>query len=260
MSHIQSANTNQQKVNKKHHKILIALASVFAVIIITPILALGWLGFVPGLSSLMGSSKPKDLGVKYTPSDYSSYQQKTNFSFKEYNLAPLNPNNPTEKQLLTQPITTNKTVISQSELTSALNSLDLPWLPAKNFQAKINDGSLEISGLLDSSNLNNLNNYLKENRVNSADTDNTLAWAKRFRASAPIYLKANASIDNNVLTFELVSAQLGRLNIPLGEISKDLKTKSTAQINADNFNAQSVKLTPGQLEFIGTYPSVIYIK
>lgn len=260
MAEIKSANTTQAKVNKKHHKLLIALAIVFCIIFVMPLLVLGWLGFIPGLSNMMGSRNPKDLGVHYTPADYTSYQQKTNFSFKEYSLAPASPKNPEEKEVLAQPITTNKTVITEAELTSALNSLNLPWLPARNIQAKINQGNIEISALLDSSNLNNLTDYLKENGASSTDAENTINWAQRFHAQVPIYIKADVSIDNNVLSFQLISAQLGRLNIPLGKISNDLKSKSTSNIQAENFNAQSVHLTPGQLEFIGTYPSVIYIK
>lgn len=133
-------------------------------------------------------------------------------------------------------------------------------MPAKNIQAKINDGSVELSALLDSSNLNNLKDYLKENGASTADTDNTINWAKRFKTKVPIYLKANVTVDNNILNFELTSAQLGRLNIPLGKLASDLKVKSSTKISAENFDARSVKLTPGKIEFVGTYPSVIYIK
>lgn len=96
MANLLSANTTNQKLDRRHHKLMIALATIFCLIIIFPIVLLGWLGFVPGLSGMMGSSKPKDLGVHYTPDDYTSYEQKTSFTLKEYSLAPVSPNNPNQ--------------------------------------------------------------------------------------------------------------------------------------------------------------------
>ena len=49
-------------------RILILPAAVVA----TAVLALGYLGFVPGVASLFGSDKPRDLGIKATAADLQS--------------------------------------------------------------------------------------------------------------------------------------------------------------------------------------------
>jgi len=41
------------------------------------VLVLGYLGFIPGLSSLFGSDKARDLGVDYTEQNYQEARAKT---------------------------------------------------------------------------------------------------------------------------------------------------------------------------------------
>lgn len=258
---MQPANINIfEKPSHKKRNILIIVATIFVIIVLIPILILGWMGLVPGLSDLMGSSKPKDLGVHYNQTDYNSYKQKTNIELKPYNLAPVSVFNSNEKTLLASPVKTNILTLSESELTAALNNLGLYWLPVKNIQTKINEGSLEISGSLDSSKINSFKTYLNRNGNINSDASNSIDWARRFSNDAPIYLKASASITDNILKFNLDQAQIGRLNIPLGELGQSLADSPYINVGAINFDAKQVKLTNGRLEFIGTYPSVIYIK
>ena len=49
---------------------------VVLVLILIPTLVLGYLGFVPGVSAIMGSNRPRDLGVRYTEADLSSLMAK----------------------------------------------------------------------------------------------------------------------------------------------------------------------------------------
>jgi len=42
------------------------------VIIIVIVLGLGYLGFVPRVSKMLGSDKPRDLGIRYTEADLNS--------------------------------------------------------------------------------------------------------------------------------------------------------------------------------------------
>ena len=53
--------------------------------ILVIVLIIGYLGFIPGISNLFGSNKPKDLVVKYTLADLESAKKKTNFKFTELN-------------------------------------------------------------------------------------------------------------------------------------------------------------------------------
>lgn len=46
------------------------------ILIIVVILLLGYLGFVPGVSAIFGSNKPRDLGITHTQADLDSAQTK----------------------------------------------------------------------------------------------------------------------------------------------------------------------------------------
>ena len=53
-------------------KFLKGLAITIGALVIIAVLVLGYLGFVPGVSNIFGSNKPKDMGVTYTTADYAS--------------------------------------------------------------------------------------------------------------------------------------------------------------------------------------------
>lgn len=244
----------------KHKKLVIVLIILFTLFFVLPLFILAWMGFVPGLSNILGASKAKDLGVRYSPSDLQAYEQKAKIEFKSYDLAPENPYNSSQKNLLTTPQTTQGLNISQSELTSAINNMSWNWLPTKNMQVRLSNDTIEISGNLDSKKIENLRTYLRQNGKNTSDANNAINWAKKVTNSAPIYLRANVSITDNILRFRLTNAQIGRMTIPLGNLGDALASSSYTNIHADNFDAKSLKLSSGKLEFNGTYPSVIYIK
>lgn len=59
----------------------IGIAAVIVAGVLT--LGLGYYGFVPGLSTLLGSAKPRDLKVEPTPQDLESARAKTGIAFGE---------------------------------------------------------------------------------------------------------------------------------------------------------------------------------
>jgi hypothetical protein len=250
--------TGHSQVN--HKKLFAIIGSLCLILIVMPMLLLGWLGFVPGLSSVMGASNPRDLGVRYSNADYTAYKQKVGVQFKKYSDAPTNPYNKNQKILLTKPKTVKNIDLTQEELTAAVNSIGWDWLPMQKIQVKLDNGTIELSGKLDSSRLEKFRKYMNDNNKNNSDINGAISWAKRFSNNAPFYIKATSSTDNNVVKFQLIQAQIGRMNIPLGRIDKSLKQQTSTKFYTDNFKAKSAKIKSGKIEFTGTYPSVIYIK
>lgn len=61
------------------------------IVILSSIGILGYLGFLPGVSALFGSNKPRDLGVKYTIADHDNYVQKAGTQLN-YSSKPPAPN------------------------------------------------------------------------------------------------------------------------------------------------------------------------
>ncbi len=251
--------SNLQGTKKSHKKLWVSL-SILGVILIMPLLLLGWMGLVPGLSNLMGAASPKDLGVRYGQTNINAYKQKTNLRFLDYGLAPSNPANPSEKSLLTNPTTVDQLNLTQEEVTAAINSNKWSWMPANNVQVKFTNGIIEVSGSLDVNKIENFRQYISGGKPLNSDATNAINWAKRLRNNAPVYIKASSNIADNNITFSLLQAQIGRLNIPLGSLGADLRNGTTSQISSPYFSSTSAKLLPGKIEFSGTYPTTIYVK
>src|SRR3989338_10927420 len=70
-----------------------ALAIILPLLLII-IFILGYLGFVPGLSAVFGSNKPKNLGIKYTDDDKITADEKLQVKYGQLSA------NATEKGLV----------------------------------------------------------------------------------------------------------------------------------------------------------------
>jgi hypothetical protein len=243
---------------KKHHTGLIIGLSAVAILLILPVLVAAWFGFVPGISRVIGATKAQNLGVVYTPADYASYQQKTAVTFKDYATAPIDPANPGNVTVFADPRTVTDLRISQEELTSAINSSGWVGMPIDNVQVRLTDGTVEISGNLNVANIQNFVNDVNSSNTNQQDINNSLGWAKSFLGNAPVYIKANASIQNSKLTFTVIEAKIGRFSLPIA--SANSADKSDITLKADNFEAVNVQAVNGALIFTGTYPATLYVK
>jgi hypothetical protein len=62
---------HNKEENKEKNKFPVFLV-VVGILVLIPILVLGFLGFMPIVSDIMGTNRPRDLGVKYTDADYLS--------------------------------------------------------------------------------------------------------------------------------------------------------------------------------------------
>lgn len=246
---------------RKSYKKLWILLIIFIVILMIPLLLLGYMGLIPGLSNLMGTANPRDLGVRYSQNDVVTYKQKTSIQFKDYSDAPADPKNPAEKAVVSDVISVSEVNLTQEEITALLSTNTYSWMPVKDIQVRLTDNTIELSGSLNIDKIEEFNQYISGNNTASQDINSALAWAKRLRNKAPVYIKANASIIDNKLSFKLLDAEIGRLSIPLGSTGDDLSSgRATGNTASQFFSAKSAKLTDGSLKFQGTYPTIIYLK
>ena len=115
---------------------------VILLLVISPIFVLGYFGFIPGLSGLFGSDKPRDLKIKYTEADHQSARTKSKIEYGE-----LPANTPPAASLTrtgTRPVNFEMT---SAEMTSLMNNRPWKYFPYSDVQVKFNgDGSAEISG------------------------------------------------------------------------------------------------------------------
>lgn len=180
---------------------------LFLVLIITPILILGFLGFIPGLSTLLGTDKPRDLGIRYTEADLKSCRVKSQV---KYDTSLPDNSDPVQSVQYIGKRDIN-TEFTAQELTATMNNQPWKYWPYKNVQLKFNtDGSGEISGILIKSKIPGYAAIIGA----SVEVTN---FAMKFLPNDPVfYVKMRASLkDNKVDLFEPQSLQIGRLPIPL---------------------------------------------
>jgi len=256
----QETKKEPKKPKKKRKKLKITLI-VLAVVLGIPLLIAGWLGFVPGLSALLGANKARDLGVTYTQADYLSYQEKAQATFLDFADAPPNPDRPDHKLVFADPVTVTNVVFTQEELTAAINETDWLWMPVKNAQVRLSDNTVEVSGNINIDYIDKFIGFIGGVGYSNDDVNQAVSWGKRLMGDPPVYIKADASVENDRLSFNLIEAQVGRYNVPQDIASKVLSTGSTNSIiRADNFEAKLAQPTDGGILFTGTIPSTTYIK
>lgn len=249
---------NIEKTKNKKHRIWPWLVGAGLIIIVTPILVLGFFGFMPGISSLMGTNKPKNLGVSYTAADYASYQQKTGAQFLDSATAPQSTTDPGSKEIFTNPKQMDVN-LTQEEITAMLNSTGWALMPIKNAQVRLGNNTVEISGNLDASAISSFAKSIGGAGYSQSDIDTATSWAKLL-GNPPIYIKANASITNNVLDLSVTEAKVGFLSIPASVTGDLLKAGSyNIKNNSAMYDVQHASATDGQLHFVGTAPTTIYI-
>lgn len=179
---------------------------ILIVIILVPVIFFALAGYIPGLSALFGATKPRDLGVKYTEEDKNSAITKSGATYDTLDAS-------TSDDMSIQFSGSHETATSwnSAEMTALLN--DRPWKywPISDVQLKINpDNTVEMSGVV---NAEKLRGYGAGIGVPQAVIDRV----SLLPASAAFYLKGSGSLsENQVASFDITSAQLGRLSIPTG--------------------------------------------
>jgi hypothetical protein len=117
------------------------ILSILGVVILAIVLIIGSLGFVPGLSTVLGANKPRDLGVTYTKQDYVSGMQKLGFVFDKS--AGTGPNTKLVFSSTTKKV---DAVLTNAELSALLTYDHSDRYPVHDAQVKVNpDGTIEVS-------------------------------------------------------------------------------------------------------------------
>lgn len=246
------------KKQKKHH-IWRWVAGGLAILILIPLLILTYLGLVPGLSSVFGFNKPKDLGVRYTAADYASYQNKTGKRYLDFANAPDNLNKPGKKIVFADPKQVDVN-LTQEEITATINSVGWAWMPIKNAQVRFSDGAVGVSGNINAGSIPNFINFIGGVGYPQSSVDKAVSWAKLF-GSPPVYVKGSASVTNNVLSLQISEAQVGRFNVPISIAQKAIKTGTlNIQNKSAGYDTQKVSFQNGVLHYVGTSPTTIYVK
>lgn len=240
-------------------KLLKLLLLLLLLILIGAVLLLGYLGFIPVLSSVFGSDKPRNLGIKYTQQQYIDYVAKANEQITTVsgNISPENSITYSGKVDLKQQFT-------PEEISARLNYAKWKYMPITNTQLRINpDGSVEFSGLVLGDRINGFVAREGAGQYSVNDIEKGLNYIKLLGKNFPVYAKFRASITNNQLTETVEKIEVGRFSIPLKTVNADSVITSVSQGifgRVPNFYAKSVTFANGKMNFEGTVPEKLTVE
>ncbi|MFA6602393.1 MAG: hypothetical protein WCT01_01185 [Candidatus Shapirobacteria bacterium] len=228
------------------------LLRIILTLLIVIVLTLGYFGFIPGLSDLLASNKPKDLNVKYSTSDISAAQAKSQVAIKEVDSLPASSPLVFEGK---QEVTNS---FSSTELTALIAGARWQYFPVSNVQVRANtDGTAEISGNL---NVSILPSYFSSFRVSSEDVNKAISYLK-IKGKPAFYLKGTVSVTNNRVALNPTAAIIGRLPIPQNLIATGvpyLARVAETRINSiPNLFIRSFSVDNGSFGFNGTVPTSV---
>jgi hypothetical protein len=232
---------------------------LFAVLMVLPwILILGWLGFVPTVSNLLVSRAPQNLGVKYAVTDLKSFEAKSGIT-----VTPQTPSVPAAQPggapaipvappVVAAPPKPLDLTVSQEELSAVINQLGANLLPLRMVQVKLGQGSAEISGALDTS---QLEAFLQNLGVRPKDIEGVGRWVKALGDNIPIHLKANGGVADAQLNAKIESLEVGGFHVPSEQLQKITKGGIHADLSSRGaYSVQTLTLQEGNLKFIGSLP------
>jgi len=216
--------------------------------LITTVLIGGILGFVPGVSALMGAT-PKNLGQKITIEDSLAAQNKTGVEVIAL------PDGTTDKDGYIPQGTKNlETTFTSKEITALLNHRTWKNFPAKDVQVKINsDGSLESSGVLI---VSKALPFAEGLGYSDEEVKEAMTKYKLPSVEIPYYISGFGEVKNNDISLSISSLKIGAIPLPqsmTGPLAEEATLFLESLINRyqDNFSADSITSQNGQITFKG---------
>ena len=228
-------------------KFLKGLAITIGALVIVVVLVLGYLGFVPGVSNIFGSNKPRDLGVTYTAADYASAHARNGTTHTVLPAGSV-PN------IIFSGSHPVNTVYTQAEINALINNRQWSNYPLKNCQLKINpDNTVEFSGTLIT---DRLKGY--ETALNLGDMSAILDYLKYLPGDPAFYAKGTVEVENGqVVNTDITEFKLGNITLTnqvqdnLQGITNDVYSEIAAY---PGFSITTLKFSNGEVQFVGTLP------
>lgn len=238
-------------------KLILLILVIILLLILSATLVLGYLGFIPVVSSVFGSDKPRNLGIVATQEGYDQYLNKANAE-----IVPLDSMIEGKSIIYSgsQPVTA---AFSQEEVTSRLNFSTWKYMPIDQVQIKFSqDGTVEVAGRVRMDRLDGFIKQIGGSQYSKADVDKGLDWLGVVMANPPIYGKGTGSVTNNQVTAHIDYLEVGRLPVPLDKIDADGTFVSVANHIIDNvpgLDVQQADFVGGKLNFTGSAPTEIKV-
>lgn len=217
------------------------------------IIGLGYLGFIPIISNVFGSNKPKDLGIKYSQDAFDSGHEKSGVRLES--LDEIKVKGETIVQIGKHLV---KDSFTSEEVTAAAQNRKWVDYPFRQTQVRFNqDGTTEASGIIKFS---RLFNYLTAIGVSSSDIEKGMDKFKIPKMDLPFYIKISGSVTDNMVQCNIHRFEIGKIPIPMQFI-----TSYTPVVNrfledgirrSPSYYVDSLSFHDGQVYFDGALPDI----
>ena len=243
-------------------KVLLIIAIIIIVIVLGAVLTLGYFGFIPSISKLLGTDQPRDLGIEYTDEDLKSVSKKTKAEVKT-----LKASQEPEKSLKTSGEKKAEFEMNSAEFTALANYYAQNWeyYPAESMQIRINeDGTGESSGI---ARVDKIIGYIKAtgNNYSEEDIQKALDYLQLSRKdSIPFYFKISGKVENNKLMgLKAEKLEIGRFPVPLSMVEGVIPQATTfGNDQIKDFKGLEIKnagIKDGKIKFSGQVPAKVEI-
>ncbi len=237
-------------------KVLLGFFIGVVAIILVVVLVAGYFGFVPGVSSIFGSDKARDLHVTYTQTDYQSARQKG--GIQRVNLP---SNTPPEDSLSFSGQHAASFSLTDNEVTALINEKSWRYFPVHDCQVRFNsDGTGEFSGILE---MDTLRDYIIARGYSEEDFKIVTEWVGRFavlQKNMPFYIKGTASVGSP-MDFEVEKLEFGRISVPPDQLNgrkaEIINLIQEGMSHIPGFSINKFSIANGQMQFDGTLPNSV---
>ena len=194
------------------------------------ILTVGYLGFIPGVSDAMGTNKPIDLGVVYSPTDLSSIKEKlTKIS---------TASKPTQIQLTSNELTA--LLVDQAEKSESI--------PIQQSQVKVTETGVQVSGVLD---VEKFRKISETSEISASLKSRIEAAVNLVKTNPSIYMDISISIQDGELQTMINQAKIGQISIPMEQLKSNagLLTEELKQaLESSGVKIQNLKAVNGKID------------
>jgi hypothetical protein len=186
---------------------------VVVAVLLIGVLALGYFGFVPGLSDIMGANKPRDLGVTSRPSDLENANAKLGVTIKTLPQTENGADSLTrsgEQQVAAS--------FTSAELTALFNDHASRWkyYPIKDIQINIHDdGVVEVSGVLQ---VDRFKGFADAIGIPEGTRSEIRPYLSYVTSNPSIYIKGTLQVSNGVAQSNIEELQVGKFVIPTDQL------------------------------------------
>jgi len=235
-----------------------AFLRLILLIVVALVFIAGIAGFVPYLSTILGTDRPKDLGQQITLEDSLAAQEKTGVQ-----LVKLPSDTPIGNSFILEGSRPIELTFTSKEATGIINNRPWKYYPFSDLQLRINpDGTIETSGVV---NMDLFMSYANSLGYSTEDINKVMEQYHIPKMNMPFYLKGSGSIVDDRVDIHVQSLHAGQIPVP-----QSILVANTERINEftqdcvarlNGFSAKKLAVENKKIVFDGTLPekeSVVY--